>query len=670
MDALIVKGDSVDEAIAHALEVLEAQENDVEVQVVDWGDPGVLGIGKRPAAVRVAFRGEATSSQRRERPYIQGNWGALHRGRVDLKAKNRVSYAAINNGQLIVRHPEGGPFPILVPCPGLEVRINGKLVKAPQRVTMVDKVSIKTLQEEIAGNWCVELTEDEVQAVIKLQPRAVRKYKLCDSLPCRTLRLRVEKEETLFPPLTFPELVAELSRLGIQQGIDWTCCREVTEQPVSGEVVIAEGVPPTPSRDGFLELFCLTEPRYATTVCDAERVDFRERFNINSVVKGAVLARKHPPIIGSNGTSVRGEPVLPKQPTDIVLRLGKGVELYNETEVIAVQPGRPVINERGHLVSISVEPVLVHPRNVDLESGNLNFSGHIRVLGDVQDGMLVNANEDVLVQGLVSAATVQAGGSACIWGNVISSTLVAGGPVAVVGRFLDTLDALVTELEKLILCVKQLRQHGAVSSESQVIQILLQHKCQSIPRLIREFRGMVGQLPPRLNTEALEQFSQQLVVSLGAGNGLEMHHIELLLMKCQEWRSAIDNASSTRGDVRVNSLLNSAVTATGSVKVLGECNDHSHVQAGGTVTVAGAFRGGSIQAKGTVLVAELGAPVGTYTTVSVPAGSLVKMGHLHENVLISVGKRAYISHREERDVQFYYDAKEDKVVKTYSPVRI
>ncbi len=66
------------------------------------------------------------------------------------------------------------------------------------------------------------------------------------------------------------------------------------------------------------------------------------------------------------------------------------------------------------------------------------------------------------------------------------------------------------------------------------------------------------------------------------------------------------------------------------------------------------------------MVGELGTSVGTYTTVNVSADALVKVGLLHENVLITVGKRAYSSHREERDVQFYYDAKEDTVVKTYS----
>ncbi len=55
MDTVIVKGESVEEAIANALKALKADENDVQVQVVDWGEPGVLGIGGRPAAVKVAI---------------------------------------------------------------------------------------------------------------------------------------------------------------------------------------------------------------------------------------------------------------------------------------------------------------------------------------------------------------------------------------------------------------------------------------------------------------------------------------------------------------------------------------------------------------------------------------------------------------------------------------
>lgn len=666
MDALIVSGNSIDDAIAQALETLNARENEVDVQVVDWGEPGVLGIGGRKAVVRVALR---EASQPAATSWVRGNWQTLRRGRIELGVDREATYAAVRNGQLIIRHPEKGPFPILVPCPGIEVRVNGKVIRAPQQVTDEDKISIKTCQEEIAGKWRIELIDDEVRAVIKLKPRVIRTYKLCDSPPSRVLRLRAEKEESFFSPVTFAELVEALQRLGIKQGVNWHLCRQIAEKAVSGEVVVAEGVPPTPSQDGYVELFCLTEPRYENSVDDSERVDFRERFTINSVVKGAVLARKHPPVLGSSGLSVKGEPVLPKQPADVILRLGRGVELHNETEIVAVEPGRPVIASKGHWVSVSIEPVLVHRGNVDLESGNLNFSGHIRILGDVLEGMLVNANEDVLVQGLVSAATVQAGGSIHVWGNVLSSTLVAGGPLAIVGRFLDVLDALVLELEKLVICVKQLRMHGAVVSTPQVIQLLLQHKCQAIPELVKEFQQRAGQLPSRLNTQALEEFAQQLVTKLRGNRGLELGQVESLLRKCQEWRSAIRDTSSAQGDVRVNSLLNSTVTATGSVKILGQCNDHSHVQAGGDVTVRGAFRGGGIRADGSVTVEELGAPVGTYTTVSVGAEGVVKVGRLHENVLITVGKRAYISHRQETDVYFYYDAKEDRVVKGYSTVR-
>lgn len=665
MDALIVKGDTVDEAIAHALRVLQAKEDEIAVQVIDWGEPGVLGISQRPAAVRVVRK--ENTGQETAKPCVLGDWGSLHKGRIEITAARRTAYAAICNGQLLVRHTEEGPFPTIVPCPGVEVRLNGQLLQKPAQVTMADQVTIKTLQEEIAGKWSIELTEDEVLAVIKLQPRVIRTYKLCDLPPSGTLRLQVEKEEHLFPPLLFAELVAELKRLGIKKGIDWDCCRRVTEEPISGQVVIARGVPPTSSQDGYLELFCLTEPRYAVAMSDdADRVDFRERFNINSVVKGAVLARKHPPVLGQSGVSVRGNAVLPKPPADVVLRLGKGVEFYNGTDIIAVTPGRPVVRERGRSVFISVEPVLVHQGNVDLESGNISFSGHIRVLGDVQDGMLVHANEDVLVQGLVSAAAVQAGGSAYIWGNVISSTIVAGGPLAVVGRFLDVLDALAVELEKLVMYVEQLRQHGIRGPSNQVIQVLLRHKCQAIPRLCKDFLQMVEQLPPRLNTQALERFAQQLAAGIGAGKGVVMQEIEELLTRCKEWRTAIAGTSSSRGDVQVNNLLNSSITATGNVMILGQCNDHSQVQAGGSVTVRGAYRGGSIAANGTVMVGELGTPVGTYTTVNVSADALVKVGLLHENVLITVGKRAYSSNREERDVQFYYDAKEDTVVKTYS----
>lgn len=51
-------GDSVDEAIAVALEKLGVEREDVEVQVIDAGSRGLLGIGSRPARVRLVLTAE------------------------------------------------------------------------------------------------------------------------------------------------------------------------------------------------------------------------------------------------------------------------------------------------------------------------------------------------------------------------------------------------------------------------------------------------------------------------------------------------------------------------------------------------------------------------------------------------------------------------------------
>ena len=582
-----------------------------------------------------------------------------------------MPYAAVRKGQLIVAHAPTGPLPSLVPSPKLEVRVNGQLVNTPLPISKDDHISIRGSEVEIPGKWQISLAKGGVQAVINLQPRAIHKYELADVPPSRTLHLRAKCEEILFPPLTLSELLEELSRLGIEHGVDWNQCREITTKPITGEVVIAEGSPPTAAIDGYVELFCLTEPRYITTLGDAERINFRERFNINSVAKGAVLARKHPPVPGSAGISVKGEPVLPEPPNDVFLKLGRGVVLQNETDVVAIEAGRPIIRERGRFVYIAVEPVLIHAGNVDLMSGNLRFSGHIRVLGDVQEGMLVDANEDVVVQGLLSAATVQAGGSACIWGNACSSTIIAGGPLAVVGDFLTVLDALVDELHRLINYTRQLRDRGALHSATRAVQLLVQYKCQMIPELVNEFEQMVARLPSHLNTQALKEFSEHLASALGSCfcRVATLEELETLLEKCIEWQSAISQANAVKGDAQVNILLNSSLTATGNATVLGESH-HSYVRAGGDVTVHGSFRGGEIHADGNVLVKELGTPVGTFTKVQAAASSRVRVGYLHENVSITIGKKTYLSRQTGADVHLRYDAEEDQIVKIYAPVRV
>lgn len=665
MKEVVLKKDTVEEAVAAALAILQASKEEVEVHVLSMGAPGVLGTKEPPVVVRVVLKTEARSSPHNFIRQAESNLPVVGQ-EFAAQGAGPPATAALCQGQLLIEH-EGGEPPILVPCPGVKVLINGRQIHGPHSVSKKDIVKIETIRQKTAGSWKIRLDENKLRAYIELQPYILIKHKLRDAGPSHKLHLQVAKEELQKPPLSLTELVQALHDLDIKEGVDWDACRRATATPFTGEILLAEGRAPLPPRNGYVELFFLREPKYLTAFSPSERVDYRERFVINSVAEGTLLARRHAPTPGSSGLAVTGEIIVPKEPIDVNLHLGKGALMLEDRDVIAAASGQPLCVARGNAISITVEPVFLHMGNVDLASGNLNFQGHIRVLGDVEEGMLVNALRDVTVAGLVSAATVQAGGSIFVEGNVISSNLIAGGPAAVVVNLQEILQGLIEQLLRLRQCMEQLRGAGVTCSNALLFNFLILNRFGQIPRLANRFKQMVMQLPRELRCDSFQAFAQRLSAMFSPTLCLlaDLVALNSLVAECQELQEAVPAAAAEPGHVHVENMLNSVVRTTGDVNIWGQCSDHSQVHAGGSVKLSGIFRGGEIKAGGSVKAGEIGSPVGTYTKVSVPHQGSVKIGCLHENVLIRVGHQSYWAQEQEENLHFYMDKREQILRKEY-----
>ena len=181
-------------------------------------------------------------------------------------------------------------------------------------------------------------------------------------------------------------------------------------------LVIAGGDPPidgTPAR--FECLFM--EPQNERAARDENAIlKYSELSHLLLVHPGDRLMRRIAPIAGTNGTDIKGRPVLAKAIPDLPFGdfQGAAPDSKDPNLLRATLAGQPMLVDNGVIVNPVIEVT-----DVDLGTGNIDFEGTIRVNGDVKSGMRINVAGDVHVTGTVEAAHITAGGNVAVQGGII-----------------------------------------------------------------------------------------------------------------------------------------------------------------------------------------------------------------------------------------------------------
>lgn len=189
--------------------------------------------------------------------------------------------------------------------------------------------------------------------------------------------------------------------------------------PASGEdSIIARGIPPQAPVPGEIEFLVLME-RAKRAEDDDTAIDWKNLWITPSVHEGDVIARIHPPKEGTDGIDVFGNPITAVSQTVNRIRYGDGVTVTENgdgtVEIVSARiVGQPVFRDNV----LDVLPLLVINGDVDITTGNIDFTGSVLVKGSVLEGFSVRAERDVTVQEWVYSSHIQAGGSCVVRGGI------------------------------------------------------------------------------------------------------------------------------------------------------------------------------------------------------------------------------------------------------------
>ncbi|MGN6579144.1 MAG: DUF342 domain-containing protein [Bordetella sp.] len=287
--------------------------------------------------------------------------------------------------------------------------------------------------------------------------------------------------------VTEEQVRVALADRGVVAGILDAELREAIARSEGIGVCIAAGQQPMPGEPATFTSLIESPRQHRAEAGDPDddeqddgtfaRIDYRDMGSLVLVKPGAPLMRRTPPVPGTPGFDIAGKVIDPptlEDPPFAQPLPGAAVSADDPNLLVAAIAGAPKVMPRG--VSVAS---LVEIEAVDLDSGNVDFDGTLRVKGDILAGMKVRVTGDVVVTGTIEAADIHAGGNIMVNGGIIGMTetvatdgqeqsrsarLVCGGMVK--ARFI-----LHAEIDaaKMVAAEREIRQCFVDSGESVVV---------------------------------------------------------------------------------------------------------------------------------------------------------------------------------------------------------
>ncbi|WP_416333776.1 DUF342 domain-containing protein [Bacillus smithii] len=505
-----------------------------------------------------------------------------------------------------------------------------------------DRYEVKCENDVQETKWNISL---KLKALLHVEPGYKITRRIPDIEPSKHIELIAEELKEIQNTLSFAEVIEELASLGVIYGINEDQILKAIESRQPGTFEIATGKKATHGHDGWIEPKVPLTMQNGLKEDENGKVNYREIRAIPTAERGEVIAVIHPPVPGQPGITITNEPLPPKPSFPIKLRAGKGVVVVDD-KIVAMESGRPHIEQRGQLVKVDILPKITHSGNVDLSSGNIRFVGDVDILGDVDVRMTVEAAGAIFVQKNVNMATLTAAGAIVVNGNVIGSKLSAGKHNRLIAELGQLLEEMHVQVKGMIEVITQLIHSPAFKSSDfqrggmqPLIRILLEKKFKSLPPLAKKYVDLVQKEEKDLEDDDWKEvavFIRKTFLSL-TKEITSLEQIKQLAQKMKQLSEFSKLPVEPDSYIIISNVLNSEIYCSGDIIVSGQGCLNTKIHAGGKLEIRGIMRGGEVYGKLGVEIHEAGAESGTTTIIAVPVGQTIKINKALEGTILKIG---------------------------------
>ena len=230
--------------------------------------------------------------------------------------------------------------------------------------------------------------------------------------------------------LTAENIKAELTAAGIIFGIKDEAINILAQsQDYGRQELVAQAQMPIKGNNAELELHFSAERDLRPRELEDGTVDFKDLGLVNNISAGTLLVTKKPAEEGIPGVNVLGVTMPAAPGKDVPLPVGSGTKASGDgLQLLAAIDGQAnIINRR-----VTVSNSLTIDKDVGVATGNIDFNGNVRILGNVSDGYTVKAVGNIVITGILDGGTVEAGGNVSIdngFNGVGHGEIIAGGDV-------------------------------------------------------------------------------------------------------------------------------------------------------------------------------------------------------------------------------------------------
>lgn len=208
--------------------------------------------------------------------------------------------------------------------------------------------------------------------------------------------------------LTYEDIIAAMVAQGVRFGaVEANINEFLSKREYFKDFVLAKAMPAVQGTDARIEYFFNTDLTLKPKTNEDGSVDFHQLDNICKVKKGDLLARLIPAEEGKNGIDITGTVIRPNKVARKILKYGKKItitedklELYSEVDGhVALVEDRVFVSD-SYEVGTDVGPL----------TGDIDFDGSVIVKGSVISGYTIKAEGDIIVEGVVEGAILEAAG--------------------------------------------------------------------------------------------------------------------------------------------------------------------------------------------------------------------------------------------------------------------
>ncbi|WP_179218711.1 FapA family protein [Saccharibacillus sp. O23] len=665
--SVITRAKNAEIAVDEALKLLAVPRESVQIEIVDPGGRGMLGLGNRLTVVKVTVLdipaaqtpAAPSSAQQELAPETLETASSgpakpvASYGRADEEAARETQEEsgeiAIVNGRFRIA-ASGGRLPLLTPPAGAVLLKNGVPVGSKVSVAPGDELELDTSPIAEPPVWRIELDEACLRAEMHVKPGFERRFSLVDSKAQPHLTVPVTETRALMP-IDEAEVRGRLKDMGVVFGIRAAAIAEACRSEHPGTFVVAEGAPAVQGEDGKFDTNFETETKRTSPKSREDgTIDYREIVEFPTVIEGQVLVRTLPAKPGRPGRDVMDRPILPRQVQSIALAAGEGVSVSEDgRRAVAMRQGMPRIKQQGYRVHLSVLPKLEHRGDVDLKSGNIRFRGDVEISGGVQNGMKVEAFGSIAIRGAVSGAAVDASYSLIASGSLIGAQVNVGRR----SEFLDQVEPLMLEIasqtQLLQSAIEQLSQTAAFKLNDieqgglgALLSVLLRGKFKGLHSVLSRFVELAAKNETQMDEE-WKEYAGSLkfgFLDLRYGGFRNAAELDAFRRRTLEITEGFCGPQDRPVFAELQYTHNSHIYCGGDVRI-GKGAYNATIYCQGKLETAGTLRGGVYFAAKGMNVKEVGAPGGVSTKLQVPEKSAIRAARVLEGTVVQIGRRSF-----------------------------